>query len=58
MVASGFGRAPLGVNLGKNKLTPEDKAADDYVAGVSNLGGDAEWGQMRRGALGVGRGRG
>lgn len=35
--------APLGVNLGKNKITPEDKAADDYVAGVANLGHTADY---------------
>lgn len=28
----------LGVNLGKNKLTPEEQAADDYVLGVENIG--------------------
>jgi dihydroorotate dehydrogenase len=31
-------RGVLGVNLGKNKLTPEDNAADDYVLGVENIG--------------------
>lgn len=28
----------LGVNLGKNKTTPEESAADDYVLGVDNIG--------------------
>ena len=34
---------PLGVNLGKNKLTPEASAADDYVVGVTNLGHTADY---------------
>jgi len=28
----------IGVNLGKNKSTPEDSAADDYVLGVETIG--------------------
>jgi len=31
-------RGVLGVNLGKNKVTPEERAADDYVLGVENIG--------------------
>jgi dihydroorotate dehydrogenase len=31
-------RGLLGVNLGKNKTTPEENAADDYVVGVENIG--------------------
>ena len=31
-------RGLLGVNLGKNKTTPEESAADDYVVGVENIG--------------------
>ncbi len=31
-------RGLLGVNLGKNKMTPEESAADDYVVGVENIG--------------------
>lgn len=32
-----FRPAPLGVNLGKNKDTPPDRAGDDYVAGLEEL---------------------
>ena len=31
-------RGLLGVNLGKNKTTPEESAADEYVVGVENIG--------------------
>ena len=34
---------PLGVNLGKNKLTPEDLAYEDYVEGVRALGAHADY---------------
>lgn len=33
----------LGINLGKNKDTPQHLAVDDYVAGVSTLGEFAEY---------------
>lgn len=33
----------LGVNLGKNKDTPEEEAVDDYVKGVQRLGDFAEY---------------
>ena len=36
-------RGLLGVNLGKNKTTPEADAADDYVAGVRALGRHADY---------------
>merc|ERR1719424_1088856 len=35
--------APVGVNLGKNKLTPEAAAADDYVLGVQSMGHTADY---------------
>ena len=35
--------APVGVNLGKNKLTPEAAAADDYALGVRALGHTADY---------------
>lgn len=35
--------APLGVNLGKSKVTPNDQAVDDYVISVSRLVGLADW---------------
>ena len=41
-VAGAFG-GPLGVNLGKNKLTPEASAVDDYVEGVTALGHTADY---------------
>ena len=41
--AAAAGPGPLGVNLGKNKLTPEESAADDYVAGVVSLGHTADY---------------
>jgi dihydroorotate dehydrogenase len=28
---------PIGVNIGKNKITPEDKAIDDYIKLIENL---------------------
>jgi len=34
---------PLGVNLGKNKLTPDAAAVDDYVAGVTAMGHTADY---------------
>jgi dihydroorotate dehydrogenase len=34
---------PLGVNLGKNKLTPEALAYEDYVEGVRALGAHADY---------------
>ena len=34
---------PVGVNLGKNKDTPLDRAVDDYVAGVEALGALADY---------------
>lgn len=36
-------RPPLGVNLGKNKLTPEALAYEDYVEGVRALGPHADY---------------
>ena len=39
----GFARPPLGVNLGKNKLTPEALAYEDYVEGVRALGPHADY---------------
>ena len=35
--------APVGVNLGKNKLTPEAAAADDYALGVRAMGHTADY---------------
>ncbi|HTS82779.1 MAG TPA: quinone-dependent dihydroorotate dehydrogenase [Myxococcaceae bacterium] len=35
--ALGFRPGPVGVNLGKNKDTPLERAVDDYVAGVEAL---------------------
>ena len=34
---------PVGVNLGKNKDTPLERAVDDYVAGVERLGALADY---------------
>jgi dihydroorotate dehydrogenase len=34
---------PVGVNLGKNKDTPLERAVDDYVAGVEKLGALADY---------------
>jgi dihydroorotate dehydrogenase len=42
---SALGRrpGPVGVNLGKNKNTPLERAVDDYVAGVERLGALADY---------------
>src|SRR5262249_32620773 len=40
--ALGSRPGPVGVNLGKNKDTPLEQAADDYPAGVERLGAHAE----------------
>ena len=34
---------PLGINLGKNKITPNEQAADDYRQGISLLGEYADY---------------
>ena len=34
---------PIGANLGKSKITPNDQAVDDYVISVSRLAGLADW---------------
>ncbi|KAJ9453514.1 Dihydroorotate dehydrogenase (quinone) [Diplonema papillatum] len=34
---------PIGVNVGKNKLTPEDEAAEDYSKGIRKLGSKADY---------------
>ncbi|MDB4990390.1 MAG: dihydroorotate oxidase [Myxococcaceae bacterium] len=34
---------PLGVNIGKTKLVPEDQAVADYVASAERLGGHADY---------------
>jgi dihydroorotate dehydrogenase len=36
-------RAPVGVNIGKTKLTPEAEAADDYVASTERLAPYADY---------------
>jgi dihydroorotate dehydrogenase len=36
-------RMPLGINIGKNKETPNDRAADDYAACAAALHGDADY---------------
>ena len=36
-------RVPLGINIGKNKNTPPDKAVDDYVAGIQTFERQARW---------------
>ena len=41
--APGGSRGVLGVNLGKNKATPEEAAADDYARGVREIGGTADY---------------
>ena len=41
--ALGRRAGPVGVNLGKNKDTPLERAVDDYVAGVEGLGALADY---------------
>ncbi len=41
--ALGRRAGPVGVNLGKNKDTPLERAVDDYVAGVERLGALADY---------------
>ena len=41
--ALGRRSGPVGVNLGKNKDTPLERAAEDYVAGVETLGALADY---------------
>jgi dihydroorotate dehydrogenase len=41
--ALGRRAGPVGVNLGKNKDTPLERAVDDYLAGVEMLGGLADY---------------
>jgi dihydroorotate dehydrogenase len=41
--ALGRRAGPVGVNLGKNKDTPLERAVDDYVAGVERLGPLADY---------------
>jgi dihydroorotate dehydrogenase len=41
--ALGRRAGPVGVNLGKNKDTPLERAVDDYVAGVDALGALADY---------------
>jgi dihydroorotate dehydrogenase len=41
--ALGRRAGPVGVNLGKNKDTPLERAVEDYLAGVDALGGVADY---------------
>jgi dihydroorotate dehydrogenase len=36
-------RVPLGVNIGKNKLTPQERAIDDFVTGIHAFADLASW---------------
>jgi dihydroorotate dehydrogenase len=36
-------RVPLGVNIGKNKNTPQERALDDYIVGINAFAGLASW---------------
>lgn len=40
---SGRRPVPLGINIGKNKATPNEQAADDYVRCLRTLGGVADY---------------